>query len=151
MGIARFSSAFELSPSHATRTSKPTLLEGPTHRSPLAPLFADAITLTYVPKWKVSHSSVIGTPEAARDFLTHDVPPSHKFVNSALRDDLFEDQYNMSLSESFFRGAGMLQRIDDLRRANEGLKAELKTSQSVAAGLRCQVVEAERKLQEENV
>ncbi|KAF5809632.1 hypothetical protein HanXRQr2_Chr04g0159501 [Helianthus annuus] len=39
----------------------------------------------------------------------------------------------MSLCESFFRGAGMLQRIDDLRRANEGLKAELKTSQSVAA------------------
>ncbi|KAJ0878701.1 hypothetical protein HanRHA438_Chr10g0442771 [Helianthus annuus] len=149
VGIARFSSAFGLSPSHSTGTSKPTLLEGPAHRSPLAPLFADAIPLTYVPKWKVSHSSVIGTPEAARDFLTHVVPPSHKFVNSALRDDLFEDQYSMSLCESFFRGAGMLQRIDDLRRANEGLKAELKASQSVAAGLRCQVVEAERKLQEE--
>ncbi|KAJ0753545.1 hypothetical protein HanPI659440_Chr09g0337021 [Helianthus annuus] len=43
----------------------------------------------------------------------------------------------------------MLQRVDDLRRANEGLKAELKASQSVAAGLRCRVVEAERKLQEE--
>ncbi|KAJ0621879.1 hypothetical protein HanIR_Chr01g0013741 [Helianthus annuus] len=55
----------------------------------------------------------------------------------------------MSLCESFFRGAGMLQRIDDLRRANEGLKAELKTSQSIAAELRCQVVEAERKLQGE--
>ncbi|KAJ0858225.1 hypothetical protein HanRHA438_Chr13g0598751 [Helianthus annuus] len=149
VGIARFSSAFELSPSHATGTSKPTLLEGPTHRSHLAPLFADAIPLTYVPKWKVSHSSLIGTPEAARDFLTHVVPPSHKFVNSALRDDLFEDQYSMSLCESFFRGDGMLQRIDDLRRANEGLKAELKISQSVAAELRCQVVEAERKLQEE--
>ncbi|KAJ0541051.1 hypothetical protein HanHA89_Chr09g0324071 [Helianthus annuus] len=45
----------------------------------------------------------------------------------------------------------MLQRIDDLRRANEGLKVELKTSQSVAADLRCQVVEAEWKLQEEKV
>ncbi|MFS7939825.1 hypothetical protein Hanom_Chr05g00456531 [Helianthus anomalus] len=123
--------------------------EGPAHRSPLAPLFADAIPLTYVPKRKVSHSSVIGTPEAARDFLTHVVPPSHKFVNSALRDDLFEDQYSMSLCESFFRGASMLQRIDDPRRVNEGLKAELKASQSVAAGLRFQVVEAERKLQKE--
>ncbi|KAJ0569588.1 hypothetical protein HanHA300_Chr05g0167951 [Helianthus annuus] len=149
VGVARFSSAFELSPSHATGTSKPTLFEGPAYRSPLAPLFADAIPPTYVPKWKVSSSSVIGTPEAARDFLNHAIPPSHKFVNSALRDDLFEDQYSMSLCESFFRGAGMLQRIDDLRRANEGLKAELKASQSVAAGLRCQVVDAERKLQEE--
>ncbi|KAJ0614271.1 hypothetical protein HanIR_Chr02g0060511 [Helianthus annuus] len=123
--------------------------EGPAHRSPLAPLFADAIPLTYVPKWKVTSSSVIGTPEAARDFLNHVVPPSHKFMNSALRDDLFEDQYSMSLCESFFRGVGMLQRIDALRRANEGLKAELKASQSVAAGFRCRVVEAERKLQEE--
>ncbi|KAF5815644.1 hypothetical protein HanXRQr2_Chr03g0125311 [Helianthus annuus] len=52
----------------------------------------------------------------------------------------------MSLCESFFKGAGMLQRIDDLRRANEGLKVELKTSQSVAVGLRCLVVEAKRKL-----
>ncbi|MFS7974296.1 hypothetical protein Hanom_Chr09g00866951 [Helianthus anomalus] len=92
---------------------------------------------------------LIGTPEAAGDFLTHDVPPSHKFVNSALRDDPFEDQYSMSLCESFFRGSGMLQRIDDLRRANEGLKAELKTSQSAVVVLRCQVVEAERTLQEE--
>ncbi|KAF5808747.1 hypothetical protein HanXRQr2_Chr04g0149081 [Helianthus annuus] len=149
VGVARFSSAFELSPSHATGTSKPTLLEGPVYRSPLAPLFADAIPPTYVPKWKVTSSSVIGTPEAARDFLNHAVPPSHKFVNSALRDDLFEDQYSMSLCESFFRGAGMLQRIDDLRKANEGLKAELKASQSVVAGLRGQVVDAERRLQEE--
>ncbi|KAJ0918814.1 hypothetical protein HanRHA438_Chr05g0222371 [Helianthus annuus] len=149
VGVARFSSAFELSPSHATGTSKPPPLEGPANRSPLAPLFADAIPLTYVPKWKVTSSSVIGTPEAARDFLNHAVPPSHKFVNSAMRDDLFEEQYSMSLCESFFRGAGMLQRVNDLRRANEGLKAELKASQSVAAGLRCRVVEAERKLQEE--
>ncbi|KAM0037061.1 hypothetical protein Hdeb2414_s0014g00433771 [Helianthus debilis subsp. tardiflorus] len=149
VGVARFSSAFELSPSHATGTSKPTLLEGHAYRSPLAPLFADAIPPTYVPKWKVTSYSVIGTPEAARGFLNHAVPPSHKFVNSALRDDLFEDQYSMSLCESFFRGVGMLQRIDDLRRANEGLKAELKASQSVAARLRCQVVDAERRLQEE--
>ncbi|KAJ0933904.1 hypothetical protein HanRHA438_Chr03g0101391 [Helianthus annuus] len=32
---------------------------------------------------------------------------------------------------------------------NEGLKSDLKTSQTVAAELRCQVVEADRKLQEE--
>ncbi|KAM0046045.1 hypothetical protein Hdeb2414_s0009g00311321 [Helianthus debilis subsp. tardiflorus] len=70
-------------------------------------------------------------------------------MNSALRDDLFDDQYSMSLCESFFRGASMLQRVDDLRKENEELQGELKTSQSVAAELRCQVVAAERKLQEE--
>ncbi|KAJ0495929.1 hypothetical protein HanIR_Chr12g0614421 [Helianthus annuus] len=32
---------------------------------------------------------------------------------------------------------------------NEGLKSDLKTSQTVVAELRCQVVEADRKLQEE--
>ncbi|KAJ0524741.1 hypothetical protein HanHA300_Chr09g0304061 [Helianthus annuus] len=77
VGITRFSSVFELSPSHAMGTSKPTRLEGPIHRSLLAPMFADAIPHTYVPNWKISHSSVIGTPESARDFLTHVVPPSH--------------------------------------------------------------------------
>ncbi|KAM0010817.1 hypothetical protein Hdeb2414_s0069g00770711 [Helianthus debilis subsp. tardiflorus] len=117
--MSHFTSAFELSPHHAnaTGTSKPTQPEGFAHRSPLAPLFADAILFTYVPKWKTTHSLVIGTPEAARDFLSHAVPPSHRFMNSALRDDLFEDLYSMSLRESFFRGASMLQRINDLRRA----------------------------------
>ncbi|MFS7969140.1 hypothetical protein Hanom_Chr09g00805701 [Helianthus anomalus] len=46
-------------------------------------------------------------------------------------------------------GVGMLQRVDDLRRENEGLKNDLKTSQVVAAELRCQVVDAEHKLQED--
>ncbi|KAM0035183.1 hypothetical protein Hdeb2414_s0015g00443351 [Helianthus debilis subsp. tardiflorus] len=128
-------SQFEVSPHHATGTRKPSQFEGLVPRSPLAPLFVDALPFTYVSKWKITHSSVIGTPETARDFLSHAVPPSHRFMNSALRDDLFEDQYNMSLCEIFFRGAGMLQRVDDLRRANEELKGELKTFQSVAAEL----------------
>ncbi|KAJ0708928.1 hypothetical protein HanLR1_Chr09g0334661 [Helianthus annuus] len=55
----------------------------------------------------------------------------------------------MSLCEGFFGGAGMLQRVDDLRKANEELKGKLRASQSAAAELQCQVVEAERKLQEE--
>ncbi|KAM0027749.1 hypothetical protein Hdeb2414_s0019g00543791 [Helianthus debilis subsp. tardiflorus] len=70
-------------------------------------------------------------------------------MNSALRDDLFEDQYSMSLCEGLFRGVGMLQRVDDLRKENEGLKSDLKASQSIAAELRCQVVEAKHKLLEE--
>ncbi|KAM0066833.1 hypothetical protein Hdeb2414_s0002g00053801 [Helianthus debilis subsp. tardiflorus] len=49
-------------------------------------------------------------------------------MNSALRSDLFDDHYGMSLCEGFFRGAGMLQRMDELRRENEGLKTDLKTS-----------------------
>ncbi|KAM0027004.1 hypothetical protein Hdeb2414_s0020g00564551 [Helianthus debilis subsp. tardiflorus] len=38
---------------------------------------------------------------------------------------------------------------EPLLRENEGLKSDLKTSQTVAAELRCQVVDAERKLHEE--
>ncbi|KAJ0595867.1 hypothetical protein HanRHA438_Chr04g0160291 [Helianthus annuus] len=48
-----------------------------------------------------------------------------------------------------FRGVGMLQQMDELRRENEGLKADLKTSQTVAAELRCRVTDAERKLLKE--
>ncbi|KAM0056130.1 hypothetical protein Hdeb2414_s0006g00214491 [Helianthus debilis subsp. tardiflorus] len=118
-------------------------------RSPLAPLFADALPVPYVPKWKIAQSTVMGTPETARDFLAHAVPPSHRFMNSALRADLFDDQYSMSLCEGFFRGVGMLQRVDELRKENEGLMGDLQTSQTVAAELRCRVVDAERKLQEE--
>ncbi|KAM0020933.1 hypothetical protein Hdeb2414_s0024g00644871 [Helianthus debilis subsp. tardiflorus] len=46
-------------------------------------------------------------------------------------------------------GVGMLQRVDDLRKENEGLKSDLKAPQFIAAELQCQVVEAECKLQEE--
>ncbi|KAM0025879.1 hypothetical protein Hdeb2414_s0021g00579841 [Helianthus debilis subsp. tardiflorus] len=149
VSIARINSAFEISPHHATGTSKPSHFEGFTSRSPLAPLFADALPAPYVPKWKITPSSVVGNPGTAWDFLTHAVPPSHKFMNSALRDDLFDDQYSMSLCEGLFRGVGMLKRVDDLRKENEGLKSDLRSSQTVAAELRCQVVEAKRKLQEE--
>ncbi|KAJ0649727.1 hypothetical protein HanLR1_Chr15g0587581 [Helianthus annuus] len=69
-------------------------------------------------------------------------------MNSALRPDLFDDQYNMSLCEGFFRGAGMLQRMDELRKANEGLRTELRTSQTVAAELRCRVTYVKRKVLE---
>ncbi|MFS8035230.1 hypothetical protein Hanom_Chr17g01590601 [Helianthus anomalus] len=49
-------------------------------------------------------------------------------MNSTLRSDLFDDQYNMSLYEWFFRWAGMMQRMDELRRANGELRTELETS-----------------------
>ncbi|KAJ0442685.1 hypothetical protein HanPSC8_Chr16g0716571 [Helianthus annuus] len=70
-------------------------------------------------------------------------------MNSSLRDDLFDDQYSMSLCEGSFRGVGMLQRVDELRKENERLRGDLQTSQTIAAELQCQVVDAERRLQEE--
>ncbi|KAJ0778134.1 hypothetical protein HanLR1_Chr02g0068291 [Helianthus annuus] len=138
VSAARITPAFEVSPLHATGTSKPSHLEGFVSRSPLAPLFADALPVPYIPRWKITQSTVVGTPETARDFLAHVVPPSHRFMNSALRVDIFDDQYSMSLCEGFFRGVGMLQRVDELMRENEELRGDLKTSQTVAAELRCQ-------------
>ncbi|MFS7970166.1 hypothetical protein Hanom_Chr09g00817831 [Helianthus anomalus] len=132
---ARITPSFKISPHHGVGTSKPSHFEGFTSRSPLAPLFADALPAPYVPKWKITPSFVVGNPETARDFLTHVVPPTHKFTNSALWDDLFEDQYSMSLCEGLFSGVGKLQRVNDLRKENEGLKGDLKASQSIAAEL----------------
>ncbi|MFS7970529.1 hypothetical protein Hanom_Chr09g00822061 [Helianthus anomalus] len=128
ISVARITPAFEVSPLHATGTIKPS------HQKVL---------------WKITQSTVVGTPETTRDFLAHVVLPSHMFMNSALRPDLFDDQYSMSLCEGFFRGAGMLQRMDELRRENEGLRGDLKTSQTVAAELRCRVTDTECRLQEE--
>ncbi|KAJ0669162.1 hypothetical protein HanPI659440_Chr17g0697861 [Helianthus annuus] len=151
VSAARVTPTFEVSPLHATGTSKPSHLEGFVSRSPLAPLFPDTLPIPYVARWKITQSSVVGTPETARDFLAHAVPPSHRFMNSALRADLFDDQYSMSLCEGYFRVVGMLQRVDELRRENEGLKSDLQTSQTVAAELRCRVVDVERMLQEEKI
>ncbi|KAJ0666972.1 hypothetical protein HanPI659440_Chr17g0672671 [Helianthus annuus] len=148
ISVARITPAFDVSPLRATGTSKPSHPEGLVSQSPLAPLFADAFPVPYIPRWKITPSTVVGTPETARDFLAHVVPNSHKFMNSALRPDLFDDQYSMSLCGGFFRGAGMLQRMDELRRENEELKAELKTSQTVAVEVRCRVTNAERRLLE---
>ncbi|KAM0051679.1 hypothetical protein Hdeb2414_s0007g00239351 [Helianthus debilis subsp. tardiflorus] len=72
-------------------------------------------------------------------------------MNFALRSDLFDDQYSMSLCEGFFRRASMLQRVNELKKTNEELRAELRASQTVAAEFRCRVVDVERKLLEEKV
>ncbi|KAM0007155.1 hypothetical protein Hdeb2414_s0150g00815191 [Helianthus debilis subsp. tardiflorus] len=101
-------------------------------------MFADALPVPYILRWNITQSTTVGTPETARDFLAHVVPPSHMFMNSALSADLFDDQYSMSLCEGFFKGVGMLQQVDELRRENEELRGDLKTSQTVAAELRCQ-------------
>ncbi|KAM0012267.1 hypothetical protein Hdeb2414_s0054g00755211 [Helianthus debilis subsp. tardiflorus] len=52
--------AFEISPLHATGTKKPSHPEGLVSQSPLAPLFADALPVPYVPKWKITPSIIVG-------------------------------------------------------------------------------------------
>ncbi|KAJ0914457.1 hypothetical protein HanPSC8_Chr06g0238771 [Helianthus annuus] len=93
-------------------------------------------------------STIVGIPEVAQNFMAHNVPPPHMFMNFALDPELFDDQYCLSICEGFFRGGDMLQRVNELRGINEGLLSELKTSQTIAAELRCRVVDAERKLLE---
>ncbi|MFS7945008.1 hypothetical protein Hanom_Chr06g00518861 [Helianthus anomalus] len=85
ISVARVNPAFDISPLQATGTSKPSQPEG--------------LPVPYVPKWKITTSTVVGTPETARDFLDHVVPPPHKFMNFVLRSDLVDDQYSMSLYE----------------------------------------------------
>ncbi|KAJ0456414.1 hypothetical protein HanIR_Chr15g0762221 [Helianthus annuus] len=98
--------AIEVSPLRATGTSKLKQPEDLYSRSPLAPLFAEGLTIPYVPKWKITTSTVVWTPETARDFMNHVVPPPHKFMNFTLDPNLFDDQYNMSICKGFFRGGG---------------------------------------------
>ncbi|KAJ0450636.1 hypothetical protein HanHA300_Chr15g0558451 [Helianthus annuus] len=74
----RVDPAFDISPLQATGTSKPSHPEGLPSRSALAPLFAECLLVLYVPKWKITTSTIGGTPETARDFLDHAIPPPHK-------------------------------------------------------------------------
>ncbi|KAM0036416.1 hypothetical protein Hdeb2414_s0014g00426101 [Helianthus debilis subsp. tardiflorus] len=78
ISAARITPAFEVSPLHATTTNKSSHLEGFVSQSPLAPLFADALPVPYIPRWKITQSTVVGTLETAWDFFAHVVPPSHR-------------------------------------------------------------------------
>ncbi|KAJ0692413.1 hypothetical protein HanPI659440_Chr15g0585671 [Helianthus annuus] len=151
ISVANATYAVETSPLRATGTNRLKQPEGLYSRSPLAPLFTEGLPVPYVPKWNITTSTIVGTQESARDYMNHVVPPLHRFMNFALDPDLFDDQYCMSICEGFFRGAGMLQRVNELRGINEGLQTELKTSQHIVAELRCRVIDAERKLLEEKV
>ncbi|KAF5778703.1 hypothetical protein HanRHA438_Chr12g0561911 [Helianthus annuus] len=102
--VAHTTPATEVSPLRATGTSKLKQPEDLFPRSPLAPMFAEGLPVPYVLKWKITPSIVVGTPETARDFLNHAVPPLHRFMNFALDPNLFDDQYSLSICEGFFRG-----------------------------------------------
>ncbi|MFS7939290.1 hypothetical protein Hanom_Chr05g00450001 [Helianthus anomalus] len=92
VSAVRVTPAFEISPLHATRTSKPSHLEDFASRSPLAPLFADALPVLYVPKWKIAQSTVVGTPETAQDFLAHVRVDELRKENEGLRGNLQTSQ-----------------------------------------------------------
>ncbi|MFS7976075.1 hypothetical protein Hanom_Chr10g00888191 [Helianthus anomalus] len=59
VSAARVTPTFEISPLHATGTSKPSHLGDFASRPPLAPLFNDALLVPYVPKWKITQSTVV--------------------------------------------------------------------------------------------
>ncbi|KAM0012294.1 hypothetical protein Hdeb2414_s0054g00755521 [Helianthus debilis subsp. tardiflorus] len=128
ISVARVNPTFEISPLWATGTSKPSQPGDLLPRSPLAPLFAEGLPVPYVPKWSITSSTVVGNFETDRDFLDHAVPPPHKLMNFYLNPVIFDTQYSMSLCEGFFRRADMLQGVNEFRRVNEELKAELMTS-----------------------
>ncbi|MFS7951431.1 hypothetical protein Hanom_Chr07g00595091 [Helianthus anomalus] len=109
------------SPVQATGQSRFKLLECFHARTPLAPSMVEGLPATYIPRWKITHSIVVGTPEIPRDFMAHALPPSHRFMNSALDLKIFDDQYCLSICEGIFRGAGMLQRVNAFKDKNEGL------------------------------
>ncbi|KAM0014449.1 hypothetical protein Hdeb2414_s0035g00727641 [Helianthus debilis subsp. tardiflorus] len=71
ISAAHITPAFEVSPLHATTTNKSSHLEGFVSQSPLAPLFADALPVPYIPRWKITQSTVVGTLETAWDFFAH--------------------------------------------------------------------------------
>ncbi|KAM0000023.1 hypothetical protein Hdeb2414_s0449g00896281 [Helianthus debilis subsp. tardiflorus] len=80
ISVARITPAFDVSPLRATGTSKPMQPEDPFPRSPLAPLFAAALPVPYVPKGKITPSTIVGTPETARDFMNHVTDAERKLL-----------------------------------------------------------------------
>ncbi|KAJ0471213.1 hypothetical protein HanIR_Chr14g0727251 [Helianthus annuus] len=91
-------------------------------RTPLAPLFAEGCPLPYAPRWKITPSTAINTAETARDFLSHALPPSQRFISVALDSEIFGGKYGMAVCAGFFRGAGMLHRVQELVEENKGLE-----------------------------
>ncbi|KAM0038998.1 hypothetical protein Hdeb2414_s0012g00377031 [Helianthus debilis subsp. tardiflorus] len=80
ISVARITPAFDVSPLRATGTSKPMQPEDPFPRSPLAPLFAAALPVPYVPKGKITPSTIVGTPETGRDFMNHVTDAERKLL-----------------------------------------------------------------------
>ncbi|KAJ0714685.1 hypothetical protein HanPI659440_Chr13g0492221 [Helianthus annuus] len=132
------------------QTSVKSKVHAPSSRvwSPLAPLFEEGYPPPYAPNWKITSSSIISTGEIARDFMSHALPPSQRFMNAVLDPQIFEDQYCMAMCESFSWGAGMLQHVQALKEDKKDLEDRLKSSLTIAVELQCWVVNVERLLLE---
>ncbi|KAF5779293.1 hypothetical protein HanRHA438_Chr12g0569041 [Helianthus annuus] len=89
--VAHTTPAVETSPLQATGTSWLKQAEDLHSCSPLAPLFVEGLPVPNVPKWKITPSTVVGTPETAHDFMAHTIPPFHRCMNFYLDPDLFYD------------------------------------------------------------
>ncbi|KAJ0809334.1 hypothetical protein HanPI659440_Chr01g0013601 [Helianthus annuus] len=77
------------SPVQVTGQSRFKLPEYFHARTLLTPLFAEGLPAAYISRWMITPSTVIDTPEIARDFMAHALPPSHRFINSALDPEIF--------------------------------------------------------------
>ncbi|MFS7947500.1 hypothetical protein Hanom_Chr06g00548981 [Helianthus anomalus] len=80
--------------------------------------------------------------------MAHALPSSHRFMNFALDPEMFDDQFSLSIYGWFFGSAGILRRVNALRDENERLLSDLKTFRTVAAEIRCMVIDAEKKFLE---
>ncbi|KAM0057699.1 hypothetical protein Hdeb2414_s0005g00161411 [Helianthus debilis subsp. tardiflorus] len=63
--VAHTTPATKVSPLRATSTSKLKQPEDLFPRSPLARTFTEGLRVLYVPKWKITPSTIVGTPETA--------------------------------------------------------------------------------------
>ncbi|KAJ0807901.1 hypothetical protein HanLR1_Chr00c0961g0785821 [Helianthus annuus] len=114
----------EASPVQATGQSKFKLSECFCPRSPMAPLFAEGLPDAYIPRCRITPSTIVDTLKVTRNFMAHAHPHPHRFMKFALDPKIFDDQYSLSICEGFFKGAGMLQRVNALRDENEGLMSD---------------------------
>ncbi|KAJ0480685.1 hypothetical protein HanIR_Chr13g0634491 [Helianthus annuus] len=135
------------------QTSVKSKVHAPSSRvwSLLAPLFEEGYPPPYAPNWKITSSSIISTGEIAREFMSHALPPSQRFMNVVLDPQIFEDQYCMAVCESFSWGAGMLRHVQVLKEDKKDLEDRLKSSLTIAVELQCWVVIVERLLLEKEV
>ncbi|KAJ0946463.1 hypothetical protein HanRHA438_Chr01g0004251 [Helianthus annuus] len=135
VNVVPVETAIHTSPPQASIQSRIQVPSSSRVQSPLAPLFVEGYSPPYAPNWKITSSSIISTWEIARDFMSHALPPSQKFMNVVLDPQIFEDQYCMAMCEIFSRSARMLQRVQTLKEEKKDLEDRLNASQIIAAKL----------------
>ncbi|GJT46602.1 hypothetical protein Tco_0955317 [Tanacetum coccineum] len=66
----------------------------------------------YQPRWGVTNSCRLDTPEACRDMVDHSVPPRYFFELRHLPNSEFLDQYNMNLARQVAMGSQLRLRFE---------------------------------------